>query len=118
MQRREPLDERQQRVHGGLVGADDDAAAPDLLQLPDRRLGLAGEPEQPLRVVLQQPPGLGQRAVSRGPVEQLLAQLVLEPPDRLADGRLGPVEPGGRRARSSARPQRPETPPDPGSCIR
>ena len=54
---------------------------------------LVGEPEQPLRVVLQQAAGLGQRAVAGRAVEQPLAELVLEPADRLADGRLGAVQP-------------------------
>ena len=55
-------------------------------------------PEQPLGVVLEEPARLGQRAVPRGPVEQPLPQLVLDPAHRLADGRLGPVEaPGGGR---------------------
>ena len=54
-----------------------------------------GQPEQPLGVVLEQPAGLGQGAVAGRPVEQALAQLVLDAADRLADGRLGPVEPAG-----------------------
>ena len=57
---------------------------------------LAGQPQQPLRVVLEQAAGLGQRAVAGRPVEQPLPQLILDAPDRLADGRLGPVEPAGR----------------------
>ena len=57
--------------------------------------GLAGQPEQALGVVLQQAAGLGQRAVAGRAVEQPLAQLVLDPADRLADGRLGPVKPPG-----------------------
>ena len=40
-------------------------------------------------------PGLGQRAGLRRAVEQLLAEVDLEPPDRLADGRLGAVHLGG-----------------------
>ena len=100
VQRRELLDVRQQRVHGGFVGPDDDPSAPHLLQLLHRGLGLAGEAEQALRVILEQAPRLGQRAVPGRPVEQALAQLVLDPSDRLADGGLGPVEPpgGGRKA--------------------
>ena len=64
-------------------------------------LRLAGQPQQPLRVVLEQAPGFGQRAVARGPVEQPLAQLILDPPDRLADRRLRPVEPAGRRGKAA-----------------
>ena len=95
--RREAVDVRQQGMDGRFVGADDDPPAPDLLELPDRQLGLAGQSEQALGVVLKQPAGLGQRAVARGAVEQPLAELILDAPDRLADGRLGPVEPAGRR---------------------
>ena len=95
MQRREPLDVRQQAVHGRFVGAHDDPAAADLLELLDGGLRLAGQPEEALGVVLEQPAGLGQRAVAGRPVEQPLAQLVLDAPDRLADGRLGPVQPPG-----------------------
>ena len=58
--------------------------------------GLAGQPEQALGVVLEQAAGLGQGAVPRRAVEQALPQLILDAADRLADGRLGPVEaPGG-----------------------
>ena len=106
-ERREALDVRQQAVDRRLVGAHDDAAAAHLLQLLDGGLRLAGEPEQALGVVLEQAPGLGQRAVAGGPVEQPLAQLVLDPADRLADGRLGPVQPaGGRRKSCDPSPRR------------
>ena len=94
---REPLDVREQRVHRGFVGADDDAAAPHLLQLLHGRLGLVGEAEQALGVSWQHRAGLGQRAVPGRPVEQPLAQPVLETPDRLADGRLGAVQLAGGR---------------------
>ena len=56
------------------------------------RFGLLGQAQQPLGVVAQEPPGVGQRGVLGGPVEQPLADALLEPPDRLADGRLGPVQ--------------------------
>jgi hypothetical protein len=101
MSHRESLDVRQQAVHGRFVGADDDAAAAHLLQLADGRLRLAGEPEEPLRIVLQEASGLGQRAVARRAVEQPLAQLILDPPDRLADGGLRPVQ-APRRGRKAA----------------
>ena len=83
---------RQQAVHRRLVGADDHPAAPDLLQLPDGRFGVGGQAEEPLRVVLQQPAGLGQRAVadersnSRSPSSSSSRRM------RLADGGLGPVQ--------------------------
>ena len=46
-----------------FVGADEHAAAPQVAQLAHRRLGLLGQPHQPLRVVLQHAAGLGERAV-------------------------------------------------------
>ena len=49
VQPREPLDDRQDGVHGGLVGPEDDAAAAHLLELADGRLRLRGQPQQPLR---------------------------------------------------------------------
>ena len=85
------LDERQQRVDGGLVGADEHAPAPDL-QLAHRRFRLRRQPQQPLGVVQQQAPGLGQRAVFDDRSKSRSPELVLEPPDRLADRRLRPVQ--------------------------
>ncbi len=87
----EARDQRQQGVHGGLVGADEHAAAPQIAQLAHRRLGFLRQADEPLPVVLQHLPRLGQRAGLRRAVEQLLAELQLEPPDRLADGGLGAV---------------------------
>ncbi len=49
----EPADERQQRMHGGLVRADDHAAAAKILQLADGKLRFLGEARQPLGVVTQ-----------------------------------------------------------------
>ena len=93
--------QRQQRVHGGLVGADQHAAAPQVAQLAHGRFGLLRQPDEPLPVVLQHPPRVGQRAALRRSVEQLLAEVDLEPPDRLADGGLGAVH-LGRGAREAA----------------
>ena len=73
--------------------------------------GLAGQPEQALGVVLQQPAGLGERAVARRAVEQSLPQLILDAAHRLADGRLRPVETprgGGKTAVSGHRQERGE----------
>ena len=47
-----------------------------------------------LTVVLQHAAGFGQRAALRRPIEQLLAELDLEPAHRLADGRLRAVHLG------------------------
>ena len=97
----EPLEQRQQRVDRRLVGADDQSAAAQLLQLPHRGLRLAREADEPLRVVLQQLARLGQRAVARRPIEEPLAELVLEPANGLADGRLRAVK-LARRGREAA----------------
>ena len=75
----EARDERQQRVDGGFVGADQHAPAPQIAQLAHGRL------------VLEHPPRFGQRPRFRGAIEQLLAQLDLEPADGLADRRLRAV---------------------------
>ena len=83
----EPRDERQQAVDGAFVGADEHAAALEVAQLADGRLGLVGQAHQALGVVLQHAARLGQPAVLRRAVEEALAQLVLEAPERLADGR-------------------------------
>ena len=53
--RRNRGDERQQRVHGRLVGADEHAPAPQIAQLAHRRLGFLGQPDQPLGVVAAAP---------------------------------------------------------------
>ena len=90
----EAVDERQQRVHRAFVRADEHAAAAQVAQLADGLLGFFREAHQPLRVVAQHAAGLGQRALLRRSVEQPLAELVLEPPDGLADGRLGPMQLG------------------------
>ncbi len=84
----EPIEERQERVHGRLVGADDDPPAADLLQLPHGDFGVRGQRQQPAGVLLKQAPRLGQRAVADRPIEQPIAKLLLEPPDRLAHGGL------------------------------
>ena len=79
-----------------FVGADEHAPALQIAQVADRRVGLLRQAHQPLRVVEEHAAGLGELAVLRGAVEQALAEVVFEPPDGLADGRLGPVQPGGR----------------------
>jgi hypothetical protein len=76
-------------VHRRFVRRHDDPAPPHLLQLLDGGLGLAGQAEEALGVVLEQPAGLGQGAVAGGAVEQPLAELVLDAADGLADRRLG-----------------------------
>ena len=60
----EPIDERKQRVHRRLVGADDDPAPANLLQLADGDFGVGGQRQQPAGVLLEQTPGVGQRAVA------------------------------------------------------
>jgi hypothetical protein len=92
----EGLDVGQQRVDGGFVGPDQHSALADLLELPDRGLGLAGQAEEPLRVLQEQRAGLGEDPGSRRAIEQPLAEFVLEPANGLADGRLCPMQLAGR----------------------
>ena len=72
------------------------AAAAQVAQVLDGAFGLLRQPQQPLGVVAEQAPGVGQRGVLGGAVEQPLADALLEPADGLADGRLGPVQLHGR----------------------
>ena len=88
----EPVEEGQQRVHRRLVGADDDAPAPNLLQLAHRDFGVRGERQEPAGVLLQQAPRFGQRAVADRAIEEPIAELFLEPADGLADRGLGAMQ--------------------------
>ena len=88
----EPVEKRKERMDRCLVGADDDTPATDLLELADRDLGICGEAQQPRRVLLQQPSRFGQGAVADRAIEQPVAELFLEAPNRLADRGLGAVE--------------------------
>ena len=90
----EPPDQRQQRVDGGFVRADEHAAAPQVAQLAHGRFGLLGQPHEPLPVVLEHLAGVGQRARLRRAVEQLLAEVDFEPADGLAHGGLRAVHLG------------------------
>ena len=92
----ESRDERQHGVHRRLVGPDEDAAATQVAQVLDGALGLLGQSQQALGVVPEEASGFGQRGVLGGAVEQPLPDAVLEPADRLADGRLSPVQLHGR----------------------
>ena len=88
----EARDERQHGVHRRFVGADQHPAAPQVAQVLDRAFGFLGQAEQALGVVAQQAAGVGEGGVLGGAVEQPLADALLEPADRLADGRLRPVQ--------------------------
>ncbi len=105
---REPFDEGQQRMDGRLVRADHDAPATDLLELPDRLLGVRREPHQPHGVVLEQPPRFGQRARPGGPVEETLPELFFKAANALADRRLGAVQLLRRRREAPLRRDREE----------
>ena len=89
-------DERQHGVDRGFVGADQDPPAPQVAKVLDRAFSLFREAEQTLRVITEKAPGLGQGGVLGGPVEQAFPDRFLQPADRLADCRLGPVEFHGR----------------------
>ena len=92
----EARDERQHDVDRRFVGADEHAAAAQVAQVLDGALRLLGQAQQTLGVVAQQAPGVGQGGVLGGAVEQPLADALLQPADRLADRRLGPVQLHGR----------------------
>ena len=93
---RKRLEQGQQGVNRRLVGANHDASPAHLLQLAYGRFRLRREPEEPRGVLPQENARLGQRAVSGRPVEELVPELVFQPPDGLADSRLRAVESLGR----------------------
>ena len=93
--------ERQQRVDRRFVGADEHAAATQVAQVAHHRLGLVGQTDEALPVVLQHLPRLGERAALRRAIDQLFPEVRFEAADRLAHGRLRPVH-LGRRARKAA----------------
>jgi hypothetical protein len=88
----EPGDERQDDMDRSFVGADQDAATPQVPEVLDGNLRLLGKAEQSLGEVAQEPSGVGQGGILGRPVEQPLADTLLQPPHRLADGRLRPVQ--------------------------
>ena len=88
----EPGDQREQRMHCGFVGADEDPAAPKIAELTHRRFGLLGKAHQPLAVVLEHATCIGQRSALRGSVEQLFTEIGLQPAHGLAHRRLSAVD--------------------------
>ena len=99
----ELVDERQQDVHRRFVRPDQDAPPLQIAQVADRRFRLLGQAHQALRVVEQHPARLGELAVLRRTVEQAFAKVFLEPANGLADGRLRPMQPGGRPGKAPLR---------------
>ena len=91
----EAADQRQQRVDRRLVGADEHASAPQVAQFAHGDFGFLAQAHEPLRVLAQHAPGLGERALLGRPIEEPLTQFLFEPADGLADGRLGAVQLGG-----------------------
>ena len=90
----EPANQRQQRVDGRFVGADQHASPPQVAQLAHGRFGLLGQAHEPLPVVLEHLAGIGQGAGLRGAIEQLLAEVDFQAADGLADRGLGAVDLG------------------------
>ena len=86
-------------MYGRLVRADDDAPAPELLQLPDGGPGVSREREESHGVLAQQTPGLRERPVARCAIEQYVALHCAAQPGRelslcrrrMEDQRLGKV---------------------------
>ena len=73
---------------GDATSATDDPISP-LLCARLRDLRHVGQPQQPPGIVEKQGSGVGQRAVPGGPIDQPLPCCLLQPPDGLADRRLG-----------------------------
>ena len=79
-------------MHRGFVGADEDASAAEIAQVLHGDFRFLGEAKEALGVIAQQASGVGERGVLGRAVEQPLAHAVFQAPDRLADGRLSPVQ--------------------------
>ena len=92
----EPHRDGQQHVDGRLVDPDDHPPAPQLLQLAHRVHRFVPQARHALGVIEQDRAGLRQPPGLRRSVEQPLAELVLQPADRLADRGLRAVQPGRR----------------------
>jgi hypothetical protein len=92
---------RKRAISGGFVGPDEHPAATQVAQLADGGFRFLRKAHEALPVVLQHPAGVGERRALRRAVEQLLAELALEPAHRLAHRRLGAVH-LARRPREAA----------------
>ena len=92
----EALNQRQDDVDGRFVDPDQNASSTQVTQLLDGGLRLFRQSEQPVGVIAKETPGVGQRGILGGAVEQPFADALLEPSDGLADRRLGAVELHGR----------------------
>jgi hypothetical protein len=81
-------------VHAAFIRSNQDAAALQVAKLAHRQLRFLCKTLKPFGVLAQNPSGFGKGAVFRRPIEQPLANFVLETADRLADGGLGSVKLG------------------------
>jgi hypothetical protein len=84
--------ERPERLHG----ADDQMARAHAGEVGKLGAGGVDLAQRALRMVDQEPPGVGERHAAGGPVDEREADLVLQPPDLLRERRLGDVHAGGR----------------------
>ena len=92
------LDEGQDRMHAALVRSDEDPALTDVPEVGDGAGGFVGQAQQARGVVAEHIPGVGQGTVTRGPVDQALAEGVFESSNSLAGRWLRPAElPRGAR---------------------
>ena len=98
------LDHRQQVKDGVLIGRDRYLAVLQVADLGKRSSGVGAEVEHLLGVIEQHLSGEGQCTVLRRSVKKRLADVVLKPPDRLADRGLRPVK-YLRRTRKTAFPR-------------
>ena len=91
----QPADDRHEHVHAGFVRPDAHAPALQVPQVANGAHGLVDEREHLPGVLREDDPGFGELPVLDGAVEQPLAQVLLEPPDGLAHGRLRAIRDGG-----------------------
>ncbi len=92
MQAAELGQHRQQVERGKFVGGDAQLAALQLAQFGQRSGGIVTQVEQPLGILLQHAPGIGEQAFAGGAVEQRLADFLFQLVNGLADRRLGAMQ--------------------------
>jgi hypothetical protein len=87
----------------GFVAADEHASAAEIAEVAHGMFGLLRQPQQPVRVIAKQATGIGQGRILGRAIEQAFADAFLEPPHRLADGGLGPVQLHGGTGKTALR---------------
>src|SRR5204863_6897215 len=88
----ELLDHGQQEEDRVLICTDGHLAVPKPADLAHRMPRIVPQIKDLLRVIEQHPPRISKCPVLRRAVKKLLADVILEPPYRLADRRLCPAQ--------------------------